>query len=1041
MALAIQLSADGFYDIGTVHTIQLVFTQSNWDTLLDQLYAAGEDRLLGTAIIDGVTYDSVGVRYKGNSSYDANRVKNPFNIKLDYVHGNQNIEGYTTIKLANGFSDPSFIRETLGYEIARKYMPASKANYAVVYVNGTQIGLYTNVEDVGDKFQEEHFYAADKTRIKGINDAVSLWTIWGYINATESSYANYYEVDSGSDMSTFISFLNTLNNNNSAVETVFNVDRHLWMIAFDNLFVSLDAPINFGHNFYVCEDSANRYNSVPWDLNMSFGGFTRLMTGTNLTTTTMQQLNPLLNSTHSSYPILNKILSNSMYKRMYLAHMRTMIEDNVSNGLIGTRGLQIQNGIASYVQSDPNKFYTYANFTANLNSSVTGGGSGGPGGPTSTVGLTQLMTTRGTWLLTNSAFSGTRPVISAMAYSPTVVQPNSNVTFTLTATGSTTAYLGYRQSKLSKFTRVQMFDDGLHGDGAANNGVYGVTVSVGYGNIEYYGYAENSSQGRFSPDRAEYEFYQIELPASTGDILINEIMTNPSSYTDSFGEADDWVELYNPNDYAVDVAGMYLVDNHYAEGVTAWTQIPINYTTLTTIQPHDYLVLWFDEQTTQGPLHINNKLSGSGDAVYLISSNGSTVIDSYTWDQTAGLDNADVSIGRYPDGSENWTLFSPVSPIWPSPGFSNTAAETQNIITAWSFENTSTSASAGNGTLSLLGGITNDSFNSGYGSTYAMSTTSYPAQGTGTRTAGIRVDVSTAGFRDISLSWSHRFSNTSANKAVLYYTLDGSASSPVWVEAGTYSTVSGDTWMNFSFDASAISGANNNPHLAFKIVSAYNDTAQTAYMPSNPTSTYAASGKWRWDNIIIGGDQANAYMEILAAPEVFEAYVGEVSEPQIISINGTDLQSDVLVTAPAHFRVRESAASAYTTQLSLSPVGGSLTTTIQVAFAPSAGGVCNEDLLFSGGGCGNQNLNLTGSGLLFAPMGVLVTRISDTTIQLSWESVAGAAYYSVYRSVTPYALFPDEWELLSGNVSSNAITVSTASAAKCFYRISAHSAE
>ena len=150
---------DFFYDIDTVNDFQLFFTQANWDQILDALYAAGnQERLIGTAVINGVTYDSVGVRYKGNSSYNPNRLKNPFNIKLDHVIEDQTIGPYGTIKLANGFSDSSFIRETLSYEIARKYMPASRANYARVYVNDTQIGVYTSVQDVESYFMNEHFH-------------------------------------------------------------------------------------------------------------------------------------------------------------------------------------------------------------------------------------------------------------------------------------------------------------------------------------------------------------------------------------------------------------------------------------------------------------------------------------------------------------------------------------------------------------------------------------------------------------------------------------------------------------------------------------------------------------------------------------------------------------------------------------------------------------------------------------------------------------------------------------------------------------------
>jgi hypothetical protein len=165
-----------FYDMSTVNTIQLFFTQSNWDQILDQLYAAGEDRLIGTAIINGVTYDSVGVRYKGNSSYSANRNKNPFNIKLDHIIEDQLIDGkYGTLKLANGFCDPSFVRETLSYEIARKYMPACKLICQCLgeYV---LIGVYTSVEDV-IVFYEGTFLSSGMPRFKCESNTMSPVTV------------------------------------------------------------------------------------------------------------------------------------------------------------------------------------------------------------------------------------------------------------------------------------------------------------------------------------------------------------------------------------------------------------------------------------------------------------------------------------------------------------------------------------------------------------------------------------------------------------------------------------------------------------------------------------------------------------------------------------------------------------------------------------------------------------------------------------------------------------------------------------------------
>ena len=145
-------TAQDFYDINTINVIEITFPQDNWDSMLDQLVSEGqEERLLGTAVINNIQFDSVGVRYKGNSSYTANQIKNPLNIKLDYIIKDQELDNYGTLKLANAFKDPSFVREVLSYEIARKYMPASQANFIKVYVNDTYLGLYTSVQDV-DKY-------------------------------------------------------------------------------------------------------------------------------------------------------------------------------------------------------------------------------------------------------------------------------------------------------------------------------------------------------------------------------------------------------------------------------------------------------------------------------------------------------------------------------------------------------------------------------------------------------------------------------------------------------------------------------------------------------------------------------------------------------------------------------------------------------------------------------------------------------------------------------------------------------------------------
>jgi len=736
LGISIGLLAQDFYDINTVNEIRLVFSQTNWDQLLDNLVAAGqEDRLIGTAIINGVTYDSVGVRYKGNSSYSPNRLKNPLNIKLDYVINNQAVGPYASVKLANGFMDPTLVRETLGYEIARKYMPAPKSNYANVYINNILQGVYTSDQDLDDYFGDTHFQAGDNTRIKGEISAMTPWQIWGYVDNVESSYTSHYELDSGASMAPFINFLNIYNNNTPQAETVLNMDRHLWFLAFENLFVNLDSPINNGQNYYIFEDNNNRFNPVLWDINECFGGFTNMQTIGNLTFTQMQNLDPLVNSTHPNYPILNKIINVPMFKRMYIAHMRTMIAENITNNWYYNRALELQAICGPSVQADPNPFFSYSNFLTNVTGAITGTGPN----PRPVIGITQLMNVRATNLLNHSSFQGIVPTISAAYYSPSVAMSYSDLSITTTATDAISAYLGWRQNHTGPFHRVQMFDDGAHNDGAAADGVFGVTIAIGSGDIEYYIYAENSVQGKFYPERAEYEFMTIPVLTNPGELLINEIQAKNASYADPNGEFDDWVEIYNPNNYAIDTGGMYMTDSHYSGGINLWTQIPANVPAITTIPAHGYLVVWFDENPDQGPLHINDKLSGTADAVYLIDTDGTTIIDSYGWVDAAGLNVDDVSIGRMPDGGAIWQLFgagytSPCTPGTSNNGVVNTAPVISNVAynpnpaqpnTALTISAQVTDAENNLSSVQLLWGIDNYTLNTvnmtPAGSTYSSS--------------------------------------------------------------------------------------------------------------------------------------------------------------------------------------------------------------------------------------------------------------------------------------------------------------------------------
>ncbi len=118
------------------------------------------------------------------------------------------------------------------------------------------------------------------------------------------------------------------------------------------------------------------------------------------------------------------------------------------------------------------------------------------------------------------------------------------ISITADVTNEDDVYIGYRFNVEHPFQRVQMFDDGAHNDGAANDGTYGVDFSLAGTTNQYYIYAENSNIGKFSPQRAEHEFHTITALTVASDLVINEFMaSNDTTVSDQDGDFDDWIEL------------------------------------------------------------------------------------------------------------------------------------------------------------------------------------------------------------------------------------------------------------------------------------------------------------------------------------------------------------------------------------------------------------------------------------------------------------------------------------------------------------------
>jgi hypothetical protein len=651
LCLPLSVFSQNIYDPAVVQDIRIAFFQNNWDALLDSLKAIDNgDYLLAQSVeINGQLFDSVGVKYKGNSSYNDDNAKNPLHIELDFVRKDQQYNGVKDIKLGNGFADPTFVREVHSYEIARKYMDAPRANYARVWINGTYWGVYTHVESINKQFARNHFYTdGDNPFFKcnpedfGGPGTGGNYPDLVYSSADSAFYYNKYDIQSDAGWQELLHLMETLKNDPDDAENILDVDRALWMLAFNNVLVNLDSYTGaFAQNYYLYYDKHGRWLCTPWDLNMSYGAFPLLTLNNFLSLTQMKQLDPLTQSANTNRPLIKQLLANPTWKRMYLAHLKTILTENfASEADYKNRALELQALISDAVQNDTKKFYSYAQFQSNLTNTINVGG-----GPFGTIpGITDLMNARYNYLIANSHLTPTAPVISN-------IQGSGASTYFVTAQiqNALTATLAWREDSSDVFQKTALYDDGQHQDGAAGDGVYGASFPLLDPTMQYYIYAENELMGAFSPARAEHEFYIAtpQLPAP-GEVVINEFLAdNENGETDEAGEIEDWLELYNNTDQPINLLGLYLTDDPADRNKWGF---PAN----TSIPAHGFLMVWLDDDALQGPFHAGFKLSGDGETV-MLTDGASLVLDSVAFGQQL----PDVTFGRYPNGTGSFTFMPP----------------------------------------------------------------------------------------------------------------------------------------------------------------------------------------------------------------------------------------------------------------------------------------------------------------------------------------------------------------------------------------------
>lgn len=147
------------------------------------------------------------------------------------------------------------------------------------------------------------------------------------------------------------------------------------------------------------------------------------------------------------------------------------------------------------------------------------------------------------------------------------------------------------------------------------------------------------------------------------DLRVTEVLVeNTNGLTDSYGERNGWIEIFNNSYGSVKFAGCYLSDDK--DNLRKY-HIPASDAT-TTLKPRQSVVFYASGDASKGTYYTNFTLR-NGSTVYLVSNDGRTIID--TIEIPSDL-HADCSVMKVPTGIKMMDFETQISAN-PTPGTYN----------------------------------------------------------------------------------------------------------------------------------------------------------------------------------------------------------------------------------------------------------------------------------------------------------------------------------------------------------------------------------
>jgi len=226
------------------------------------------------------------------------------------------------------------------------------------------------------------------------------------------------------------------------------------------------------------------------------------------------------------------------------------------------------------------------------------------------------------------------PDVKLLRSLPEIPEPGEPIWFFVEAEddfGIETCTVEYRRLDLPGATPqiVPVFDDGMHDDGVALDGLFAGSIPEGLpggAEIEFFIRAIDLTgeecitpdNDLFSPEGFPLRNFSLVVRAEgqpTPPIQISEIAPRNSGFIlDENGQSEDWIEIRNTGTETVDLGGQRLAQSPFADVKDQFT-----FPEGTVLNPGAYLIVWADDDTEDGPLHAPFKISASaGETLFFL---------------------------------------------------------------------------------------------------------------------------------------------------------------------------------------------------------------------------------------------------------------------------------------------------------------------------------------------------------------------------------------------------------------------------------------